>query len=186
MDDNRIITLFWNRDENAISEADAKYHGLCFRIALNILADCEDSEECVNDTWFAAWNYIPPQIPRCLSAFLSKITRGKAIDALRSRNASKRVPRQVCEVIDETRQLNKAVGDFVDNLVESQNLVKIFEDFLDHLSARDRDIFVQRYWYIMPVDKIVKRHRMAENAVRQNLLRSRRKLQRILEKEGYF
>ena len=76
MEDIQIVELFWSRNETAIKEVDRKYHGLCYKIARNILMDHEDSEECVNDTWYAAWRYIPPKRPLKLPPFLGKITRG--------------------------------------------------------------------------------------------------------------
>lgn len=61
MEDNQIVDLYWCRDEDAIQETGRKYTQFCFGIAWNILFNKEDSEECVNDTWLAAWKYIPPQ-----------------------------------------------------------------------------------------------------------------------------
>lgn len=78
MEDNQIVDLYWCRDEDAIQETGRKYTQFCFGIAWNILFNKEDSEECVNDTWLAAWKYIPPQRPVYFSAFLGKITRGFA------------------------------------------------------------------------------------------------------------
>ena len=79
MNDVTIIDLFWDRDESAIKMADEKYHAFCYSIARKILANGEDAEECVNDTWYAAWKYIPPQRSLGLTAFLGKITRGFGI-----------------------------------------------------------------------------------------------------------
>ena len=59
MDDLRIIELYFERDEQAIKETDAKYGKLCHSIAYNILNNHEDSEECVNDTYVGVWNAIP-------------------------------------------------------------------------------------------------------------------------------
>ncbi len=69
MDDNRIIELYWERKEEAINETALKYGGLCTYIARNILSNYEDSEECVNDTYFAVWNAIPKERPIRFSAF---------------------------------------------------------------------------------------------------------------------
>ena len=64
MEDTYIIDLFLRRDENAIKLVDKKYNAVCYSIAWKILTNRKDSEECVNDTWFAAWRYIPPQKDR--------------------------------------------------------------------------------------------------------------------------
>ena len=61
MQDEAIITLYWERDEQAIRHTDEKYHIYCLTIADRILRSANDAEECVNDTWLRAWNAIPPQ-----------------------------------------------------------------------------------------------------------------------------
>lgn len=63
MEDSEIIGLFWNRSEEAVREAARKYGGYCRSIARNILDSVQDTEECLNDTWLAAWDSIPPQLP---------------------------------------------------------------------------------------------------------------------------
>ena len=52
MNDDEIINLFLKRDENGIIELSTKYHPYCYKIAWNLLANREDAEECLNDTWF--------------------------------------------------------------------------------------------------------------------------------------
>ena len=75
MEDSRIIDLYWKRSEEAITESDRKYGRYCGTIAMNILGNREDVEECVSDTWLRAWNAIPPAKPLILKAFLGTITR---------------------------------------------------------------------------------------------------------------
>ena len=77
MDDERIVDLYWKRDETAINETKAKYGNYCYSIAYNILKNYEDAEECENDTYLEAWKTIPPQKPKILSAYLGTITRRK-------------------------------------------------------------------------------------------------------------
>ena len=76
MEDIKIIELFFNRDETAIQELSNKYSGYCYKIVWNLLNNHEDVEECLNDTWLAAWEYIPPRRPSVLSAYVGKIARG--------------------------------------------------------------------------------------------------------------
>ena len=63
MEDTVIINLYFDRSEKAIQATEEKYSKYCFSIAWNVLYDKEDSDECVNDTWLAAWNSIPPRKP---------------------------------------------------------------------------------------------------------------------------
>ena len=72
MEDQGIVELFFDRSEQAIVETDKKYGGYCYTIAYHILASREDSEESVSDTYFSAWNTIPPRKPTLLQAFLGK------------------------------------------------------------------------------------------------------------------
>ena len=90
MDDERIIDLYWQRDERAIDETDIKYGPLCSSIAYGILSNPEDTEECVSDTYMAAWNSLPPQRPRLLRAYLGRITRNLSLNRLRNGSARKR------------------------------------------------------------------------------------------------
>ena len=80
MTDEGIVSLYWDRDEQAITETDLKYGRYCFAIAYNILCNKEDSDECVNDTYNKAWNSMPPQRPVFLSAFLGKIVRNISLN----------------------------------------------------------------------------------------------------------
>lgn len=83
MNDNDIIALYRERNERAIVATAAKYGGICHGVAINILHNRQDAEECVNDTWIKAWDSIPPECPRILKAFLCRITRNLSIDRYR-------------------------------------------------------------------------------------------------------
>ena len=90
MNDDEIINLFLKRDENGIIELSTKYHPYCYKIAWNLLANREDVEECLNDTWFSVWSQIPPTHPPVLAHFCGRITRNLSIDCLRKKFAGKR------------------------------------------------------------------------------------------------
>ena len=79
MEDKQIVDLYWQRSDLAISETNQKYGRYCRTIAYNICGIAEDAEECVNDTWFRAWNLMPDQRPSVLSvspeAFLLIVSR---------------------------------------------------------------------------------------------------------------
>jgi hypothetical protein len=90
MQDEKIVELYFNRDEQAIAATSVKYNTYCMNIAMNILNNREDSEECVNDTWLAAWNSIPPHRPENLSAFLGKLTRNFSINRHKANHAERR------------------------------------------------------------------------------------------------
>ena len=75
MDDSKIVQLYWDRNEQALTATSDKYGNYCISIAKNILGNKEDAEECVNDTYMRAWNSLPPHRPNILSTYLGKITK---------------------------------------------------------------------------------------------------------------
>jgi len=96
MEDEKIIGLYWERNEDAITETSSKYGKLFFRIASNILLNHEDSEECVNDTYLGLWNAIPKERPSPFSVFASRITRNLALKKYEYLSAEKRKPEAIC------------------------------------------------------------------------------------------
>lgn len=161
MEDSRIIELYESRDQQAISQSDIKYGGYCYSVGYNILGVREDTEECVNETWLRAWNSIPPQKPKMLSAFFGRITRNIAFDRYRASKTAKRGKGEIAAVLEG-----------------------LINEFLGELQERDRNIFLQRYWFAVPIKEISKKYAMNLNTVKASLFRSRNKLKDLLEKEG--
>lgn len=180
MEDNKIIELYWQRDETAIDESRTKYGTYCGTIANNILRSAEDTEECVNDTWFRAWNAIPPERPSRLSVFLGKITRNLAIDKYRKNNAKKYGGGQIVLCLDE---LSECISE--DSPIEERVVLKdLLNIFLGSLPEKNRNIFLMRYWYLMPIGEIGRQYDLSEGAVKMILQRVRNKLKDYLVKEG--
>ena len=101
MEDSKIIDLYWERNEKAISATEQKYGSYCYYIAYNILHDQEDADESVNDTYLGAWNAIPPHRPNMLRTFLGKITRSISLKKWRDAHRDKRGGDEVSLVLDE-------------------------------------------------------------------------------------
>ena len=80
MDDTQIIDLYWDRDQGAITATAGKYGSFLHALSWNILRSHHDAEECVNDTYFRAWNAMPPERPDALRAWLGRITRNLSLD----------------------------------------------------------------------------------------------------------
>ncbi|MBQ7050452.1 MAG: sigma-70 family RNA polymerase sigma factor [Firmicutes bacterium] len=183
MEDNAIIELYWKRSENAISETSAKYGGYCYTIAYNILANNEDSEECVNDTWMAAWNTMPPRRPKLLAAFLGKMTRYISLDRWKNRTAAKRGGGEVPLVLEELEECISG-----EDSVEKEYLKKEFtmtmNRFLEKLPETERKVFLCRYWYMETIEEISNRFGFSESKVVSMLHRTRKKLRKMLEQEG--
>ena len=80
MQDEQIITLFFQRSHDAILQVKNKYGMLCQSIARKILSDQRDIEECISDVLLRLWNAIPPERPRSLQAYIARITRNLSLD----------------------------------------------------------------------------------------------------------
>ena len=181
MVDEKIIDLYWARDEAAIHETDIKYHPYCGAIAIRILEDREDAEECVNDTWLHTWNAIPPERPGILSAFLGRITRNLSIDRYRARHAARR--RTNMETID--LELADLEGRYhLDEQVEDRVIAAAISDFLRRTDQFSRILFVRRYWYMESIRDIAERYEVSESKVKSNLFSTRKALRQHLLEEG--
>lgn len=184
MEDEKIVQLYLNRDDQAIAETSEKYGAYCTTIAKNILGNNEDAEECVNDTYLNAWNSIPPNQPKILSAFLGKITRNLSIDKYRKDHAEKRGKGEAALVLDE---LQDCVSDSlnVEDEIDKKELIKTIEKFLDTITPDKKKMFICRYWYFDSIPEIAKRFKVSENNVSVTLNRVRSKLKDYLNERGY-
>ena len=184
MQDQEIIALYWNRNEQAITETETKYGSYCRTIAWNILENRQDTEECLNDTWLRAWNAIPPQKPNLLMIFLGTITRNLSLDRWRIRQAQKRGRGNLDHIFSELEHCAANTVSLEEHMTRA-DLAALLDRFLAELSQRDRCVFVRRYWYADSITEIARRYHMGDSAVKVNLHRSRKKLRTLLEQEGY-
>ena len=183
MEDTKIIDLFWARQETAIVETDRKYGNYCRSIAMHILSNQEDTEECVNDTWMKAWECMPPQRPDILSAFLGKITRNLSISRYRMTHAKKRGSGEMDLLLNELEECLPSAQS-VEQEVESRETVQAINQFLYGIERESRNIFVRRYFYADSVKEIAERFGISESKVKSQLFRMRNRLKEHLEKEG--
>ncbi len=182
--DTEIISLFNSRDERALSAVSEKYGSNCSRIAKNILKNDQDAEECVNDTYLKVWESIPPEHPDSLCAYVTRVTRNKAIDRYRSERSEKRGGGEVPLIIDELEECVTDSGS-VELAAERHELLKAINEFLESLPAPKRIAFVSRYCLCETVASIAKRLGVTQNNVSVNLGRTRKSLTEFLKRKGY-
>jgi len=181
--DSEIINLFWERSESAISETAQQYGLYCFTIAMNILRNKEDSDECVSDTYMNVWNSIPPQRPTLFSAFIGRITRNLSLNMYKARKTQKRS-------IDETALLLSELDDCipairtVEDEIEVNLLEEAIDSFLSGIKQEERLLFMRRYWYADSISDISKRFLISESKVKTKLFRTRNNLKYYLKKKG--
>jgi len=184
MQDDEIVALYWERNEAAIQKTEQKYDKYLTKIAYNILADWEDSKECVNDTYLKAWNSIPPHRPGILSTYLGKITREVSIDVFRKRNSQKRQASQYAVSLSE---LDECVPS--DNTVEQDIdfhlLTKTINNYLRTLSDEARDLFIGRYYFADSIHEVAGYYSMTDSKAKSMLYRTRIGLKDYLKQEGF-
>ena len=182
MEDAALVALYWQRDETAVAQTDAQYGGFLRALALNLLGIAEDAEECVNDTYLAAWNAMPEERPARLRPWLGRVTRNIAVDRWRRDHASKRFA-GLTLLLDE---LEDCIPDpeTVERTLEAQELGEAISAWLRTLPADDRQLFVRRYWNGEALQALAQARGIAPEKLAQRMFRLRRSLRTALEKEG--
>ena len=184
MDDEKIVALFYERDEQALLQTQQKYNTYCLAIAERIVGSHEDAEECVNDAYCRAWETIPPEKPQILSSYIGLLTRRISLNKARANRAAKRGGGELVLALDEMHDVVAADADLATEIADRE-FSEIFNRFLWSLPKRDCNIFIRRYYYIDPIPLIAKRYGLSVYNVQKILSRTRQKLREYLEKEGY-
>ena len=184
MEDERIVALYWERSEDAIRQTQSKYDNYCMGIAGRILSNHEDARECVNDTYLAVWDAIPPQRPAGLSTFLGKLTRRISIDRWRALTADKRGGSAVTVALEELEACIPGGTDPVKE-VEAKELARAISGFLRTLPYIQRKVFLMRYFEMADLTQIQEEFQISNSKAKSMLHRTRKKLKTYLQEEGY-
>ena len=175
--------MLHNRNEQALKETVLLYGALCRSVARNILGDEQDAEECLNDALLTVWKAIPPAAPENYCAYLLRLVRNAALDRLKARQREKRGGGQVSQALEELAEIFPA-ADNVESELEQRELMQAVTAFLAKCPARQRNLFICRYWQAAPVAELAARFDMTESNVKVTLARLRSRLQAYLRKEG--
>ena len=180
MNDQKIIDLYFARDEKAILETERAHGGACMGVSMSILNNRQDAEECVNDTWLKAWNAIPPTVPNSLRAFLCKIVRNLSIDRYRKKRVN-------CPTV-ELEVVLFELGDCMPAEAEREGaaaLTDLLDRFLRTEDEVDRRLFLGRYWHGVAVNTLAEGSGLSPNAVTKRLKKTRERLRDYLTERGY-
>ena len=184
MTDSEIIELYNRRDERAVRETQTAYGKYCEKIAHNILGDCQEAQECVNETLLKAWENIPPDRPQMLSAYLAAITRNDAIARYRRETAAKRGKGSVPLVLDDFAEMLPD-GTSVERTAEHREMLAEINRYLGSLPDINRTVFVLRFFCFENIPDIAARLGLGKKAVSAILHRTKKQIKKHLEKEGY-
>lgn len=181
MEDVKITQLLTSRDQTGLSELKRKYNRLILKVCRGILRSSEDAEECANDTLLAVWNSIPPEDPDDLKAYICRIARRKAINRFHYNTAAMRNA-------DLLTELDECIpsGCSVEDTAERAELTAALNDWLGTLDEKKRQLFIQRYFYMLSVKEAAKSCSMSSTAATTALLRMRESLKEFLIKREMF
>lgn len=185
LDDEKIVDLYWHRDERAIEETDFKYRNYLFSIVHHIVRDRLDSEECLNDTYLGAWNAIPPTKPTVLKAFLTTVARRIAIKRYHGRQKKNVIPSEMTLSLSELEDFVAGDGD-MDAAFDAERLGRVISDFVRSLPARRQFIFMSRYYVADPIDTIARDLNLSRSTVNKELAAIKSSLKEKLESEDFI
>ena len=174
-----IVLLLESRDETALLLLKERYSEYCYTIIYGILRDHGEAEEVLNDVWLRVWNSVPPAKPRCLRAYLAKVSRNIALDRVKFQGAKKRrastLPLEEIGEILPTKLSETEQADLRDAL----------NRFIKDLDTEEQRIFLRRYWYNETVEELAQAFHCSQSRITGILFRTRKKLRKFLKKEGY-
>ena len=184
MTDEKIIQLYFCRDEDALRFLDAKYGARLRAFGNRMTSDKEATEECVDDTYMKSWQTIPPKNPKDkLFAYLSKILRNICLDRYRASTRKKRDSR-ITSISSELAEALPSASQ-TDSEIMREELSFFIEKFVRGLPTASREIFVLRYFYAMDIKQIAKEKSITSGNVKTILKRTRDKLKLFLESYEY-
>ena len=178
MEDNQILALLLAHEEQGLKELELKYGSKLKHLAMSILPE-EDALECVNDTYLAIWNSIPPKQPEYLFAYTAKICRNMALNRVEWNNAAKRSA-VVVELSDELLECIPNTS----ATMEQKELTHLLSSFLMTVPEEKRNLFIRRYWYGESIKELAAAFGYREGKVKSVLFRIRKQLWKELNKEG--
>ncbi len=182
--DETIVRLFFDRNEQALTEVLAKYGAYLRSIARNILGDEGAAEECANDALLQAWKSIPPNRPADLKAYLGKIARNLSFNRYQKEHAKKRGGGETESVLEELEECIPGGRNPEEEVIQKELAAEI-NAFLSKLPKDRRILFVSRYFYSDSVSSIAARFGISENAVSVRLNRLRKQLKSHLQERGF-
>lgn len=184
MEDNDIVELFLARNEDAISRTAEKYGPRIRQIAYGVIGNHESAEECENDTYYKAWESIPPNEPRDhLFSYLGRIVRNIALNRLKAENRKKRCAAQ-CE-LSEAMAESIPSNVNVEMEVMRKELRRLIEAYLNTCTELQQKIFLRRYWYCDTIPQISLYYGISKKTVATILSGMRKELKGYLSQGGY-
>ncbi len=180
MTDEEILLLMKQDDSSALDALMTRYKTLVSFIVSQSVRNSADIEEAVQDTFYKVWrnrSTINTEL-RSLKGYISMTAKSCAEDKRRS------VSRHV-EAEDISAEEND-IGidiDYTDETAKRENM-RIIAECIRAMPSPDRDIFIERYYFRLPVKEIAQRHDIRSKKVENILARRKKKLGKELLSKG--
>jgi RNA polymerase sigma-70 factor, ECF subfamily len=147
--DSALVQLAAGGDERALGELYDRFGGMAFSLAAAIVGEHADAEEVVADAFAQIWRSAAGFDPArgSVAAWVSTITRTRALDLVRSRKRRARVLEEAAVVTDEGETLVLApLFEAADRGAELSETSAIVRRSLAELSAPQRRVIELAYF----------------------------------------
>lgn len=137
--DQELLARIARRDEAALATLYDRYAGLLYSLALRICGEPQAAEEVLQDVFLTVWRSADRWDPArgSVQAWLVTITRHRAIDHLRKKNAEPPLPLHNGATRDEATP---------DEIAENRELARDLRRAIDQLPADFRDVLELVYF----------------------------------------
>jgi len=174
MFDTALLRAVRRRSESALAQIIDKYAAYLCVVIRNTVGERlgrEDIEETASDVFFALWENAD-RVEK-LKPWLSATARNKAKNKLREVRAD--LP------LDDAHMGNASYE--MDDMLQSKEKQLAVRDAILRMDSPDREIFLRYYYDAQTAAAIGAGIGMTESAVKQRLVRGRKKLETILRGE---
>ena len=176
--DAQLLCRMQAGNDKALELLMDKYGSYVYRVIANVLLNAgsaSDAEELTSDTFYAVWTHAGSIDARNLKSYLAVTARNKAKSFLRKH---RELPMDL-----DTIPLSNGIS-LEDHAVEKE-LKQLLKQAIDKMRPQDHDIFLRYYYYMQTTSQISQLLNIPHSTVRSRLMRGRKKLQKILTKEGF-
>ena len=176
--DDELLSEVISGDEEALGSLIDRYSAYVHTIVRSITRGKlteQDAEEITSEAFYRLWHNASSVSAGKVKAFLARIARNRAIDAVRRSKPVLPLTETVAVPIDgpETDAVKRAEYAALKRAV-------------DGLPEPDRTLFLGRYYLAKTRRELAKETGLSVNTVKTKLRRGREKLRRELENGGYY
>ena len=180
MTDEEILSKMQYDDSSVLDELMSRYKTLVSFIVSRSVGNSADVEEAVQDTFYKVWrnrSTIKTE-QRSLKGYICMVAKSCAEDKRRS--VSRFIDAE--DISAEENDIGIDI-DYTDETAKRENM-RIIAECIRAMTSPEREIFIERYYFRLPVKEIAERHDMRVKKVENILARRKKKLGKELLSKG--